>query len=150
MSHTRHDDDTAGTPDHNRRADTMACPCGATIAGEAATVEQCGCTAERRALDELAEAGITADPVTTALLAARIVRGETTAGELARILSKGTPAGEEKARLDYLRKELRAERLSWGDVAELQSLAGHIEPGDVELLEAAGVPEFPDGPCGHS
>lgn len=49
-----------------------------------------------------------------------------------------------KQRLEYLRGELRAERISYGELAELQSLAGHIEPGDVELLEAAGVPEFPE------
>src|SRR4030095_2848305 len=44
-------------------------------------------------------------------------------------------------RLEYLRGELRAERISWGELAELQSLAGHIAPDDVELLEAAGEPE---------
>lgn len=49
-----------------------------------------------------------------------------------------------KSRLEYLRGQLRAECLSWAEVAELQSLAEHIEPGDVELLEAAGVPEFED------
>jgi len=45
---------------------------------------------------------------------------------------------------DYLRLrgELRAERLSWSELAELQSLADQIDPSDVELLEAAGVPEF--------
>lgn len=47
-----------------------------------------------------------------------------------------------KKRLEYLRGELRAERISYGELAELQSLVGHINPGDVELLEAAGVPEF--------
>jgi hypothetical protein len=46
-----------------------------------------------------------------------------------------------KERLEYLRGELRAERISYGELAELQGLAQHIEPGDVELLEAAGVPE---------
>lgn len=46
-----------------------------------------------------------------------------------------------KARLEYLRQELRAERLSYGDIAELQSLVRHIDKGDVELLEAAGVAE---------
>jgi len=45
-------------------------------------------------------------------------------------------------RLEYLRTELRNERISYGELAELQSLAQYIEPGDVELLEAAGVPEF--------
>ena len=44
-------------------------------------------------------------------------------------------------RLEYLRGQLRAERISYGELAELQSLASEIDPGDVELLEAAGVPE---------
>lgn len=51
-----------------------------------------------------------------------------------------------KQRLEELRVELRAERISYGELAELQSLADLIEPGDVELLEAAGVPEFLDEP----
>jgi hypothetical protein len=46
-----------------------------------------------------------------------------------------------QARLEYLRGEIRAERISYGEIAELQSLAEHIAPGDVELLEWAGVPE---------
>lgn len=46
-----------------------------------------------------------------------------------------------KARLEYLRRELRGERISYGELAELADLKDHIEPGDVELLEAAGVPE---------
>ncbi len=33
------------------------------------------------------------------------------------------------------------ERISYGELAELQSLKDFIKPGDVELLEAAGVPE---------
>lgn len=49
-----------------------------------------------------------------------------------------------RERLEYLRSELRAERISYLELAELQDLAEHIEPGDAELLEAAGVPEFPD------
>lgn len=44
-------------------------------------------------------------------------------------------------RLEYLRAEIRAERISYGELAELQDLADHIDPGDVELLEWAGVPE---------
>lgn len=47
-----------------------------------------------------------------------------------------------KIRLEYLRNELRAERISYGELHELQSLASHIDPSDVELLEAAGVEEF--------
>jgi len=49
--------------------------------------------------------------------------------------------GEVKKRLEYLRKELRAERISYGELAELQSLSKFIDPSDVELLEAAGVSE---------
>lgn len=44
-------------------------------------------------------------------------------------------------RLEYLRTELRAERISYVEIAELQALAPHIDPDDVELLEAAGVAE---------
>lgn len=46
-----------------------------------------------------------------------------------------------KNRLEYLRHELRAERISYGELAELQGLAEYISDNDVELLEAAGVPE---------
>lgn len=47
-----------------------------------------------------------------------------------------------KKRLEYLRQELRQERISYGELIELQSLKDHIDLNDVELLEAAGVPEF--------
>lgn len=53
-------------------------------------------------------------------------------------------ADEIKQRLEYLRGEIRAERISYEEIAELQDLAPHIDPGDVELLEWAGVPEFPE------
>jgi hypothetical protein len=46
-----------------------------------------------------------------------------------------------KTRLEYLRREIKAERISTGEVLELQSLAEHIEQDDVLLLEWAGVPE---------
>jgi len=49
-----------------------------------------------------------------------------------------------KDRLEYLRGEIEAERISYGEIFELQSLVKHIEPGDVVLLEWAGVPEFPE------
>lgn len=45
-------------------------------------------------------------------------------------------------RLEYLRSQIRAECISYGEIAELESMAGHIEPGDVELLQWANVPEF--------
>ena len=46
-----------------------------------------------------------------------------------------------KERLEYLRKELRKERISYGELAELQNLREHIDNLDVELLQAAGVSE---------
>lgn len=46
-----------------------------------------------------------------------------------------------KERLEELRTVLRNECISYGELAELQSLAGAIDPDDVELLEPAGVSE---------
>lgn len=46
-----------------------------------------------------------------------------------------------KKRLEYLRGEIEAERISYGEIAELQGLVKFIEPGDVLLQEWAGVPE---------
>lgn len=68
-------------------------------------------------------------------------------GVLKRTITMNTQ--EIKARLEYLRGELRAERISYEELAELQSLAPHIEEGDVELLEAAGVPELPEDDTEH-
>lgn len=42
------------------------------------------------------------------------------------------------ARLEYLRWGLRNGTISYSELYELQSLAEYIDPGDVELLEAAG------------
>lgn len=46
-----------------------------------------------------------------------------------------------KERLEYLREQIRKENISYGEIAELQGLAKHIESNDVELLEWAGVKE---------
>ena len=46
-------------------------------------------------------------------------------------------------RLAYLRREIQAERISYMEIAELESLTEHIDPDDVLLLEWAGVPETP-------
>ena len=46
-----------------------------------------------------------------------------------------------KRRLAYLRREIEAERISYGEIAELQELAEHIDPSDVLLLQWADVPE---------
>jgi transposase-like protein len=44
-------------------------------------------------------------------------------------------------RLEYLRSKIEAESISYGEIAELQSLADHIDQSDTVLLEWAGVPE---------
>ena len=46
-----------------------------------------------------------------------------------------------KQRLEYLRSQIRNVSISYGEIAELQNLAEHIDAGDVELLEWAGVEE---------
>ena len=48
-----------------------------------------------------------------------------------------------ECRLEYLRGEIEAERISYSGIAELEDLAEHIDPGDILLLEWAGVPEIP-------
>lgn len=53
-----------------------------------------------------------------------------------------TPTKEITARLKYLKGEIQAERISYGEIAELVRLKDYIDRGDVELLEWAGVPEF--------
>lgn len=46
-----------------------------------------------------------------------------------------------KQRLEYLREQIKRENISYEEISELQSLKEHIEKGDVQLLEWAGVPE---------
>lgn len=46
-------------------------------------------------------------------------------------------------RLEYLREQIRAERISMGELLELHDMAELIDDDDTELLEWAGVPEFP-------
>lgn len=47
-----------------------------------------------------------------------------------------------KSRLEYLRGEIKAERISMDEIVELQSMAEHIAPDDVLLRGWAGLPEF--------
>lgn len=44
-------------------------------------------------------------------------------------------------RLEELRFELRSERISYGELVELGSLSEYIHEDDIELREAAGIPE---------
>jgi hypothetical protein len=50
-------------------------------------------------------------------------------------------ADEARERLEELRAVIQDEHISYGELAELQGMIEFIEPGDVELLEWAGVPE---------
>ena len=47
-----------------------------------------------------------------------------------------------RQRLEYIRGEIIAERISNGEIAELESLAAYIDPADTLLLEWAGVEEW--------
>ena len=49
-----------------------------------------------------------------------------------------------KKRLEAIRKSIQNENVSYGELAELQNLSQYIDPSDVELREAAGMPEFDD------
>ena len=49
-------------------------------------------------------------------------------------------------RLEYLRGEILAERISYVEIAELQDLAEHIPEDDMLLREWAGIPENPESP----
>lgn len=57
----------------------------------------------------------------------------------------GDKEWQDKQTLKYIREQLRNENMSYEELAELQDLADSIDAGDVELLEAAGVPEFSEG-----
>jgi hypothetical protein len=72
--------------------------------------------------------------------------GDEYASQAAREALQTALASTPKARLEYLRTQIDAECISQGELIELQGLAEHIEPGDVQLLEWAGVPEFPEEP----
>lgn len=47
-----------------------------------------------------------------------------------------------KERLEEIRVELDNESISYGELVELEELTEYIEEGDIQLLQAAGVPEF--------
>jgi hypothetical protein len=40
-----------------------------------------------------------------------------------------------KERLEYLRQEIENERISYGEIIELNSLKNYIDPNDIELLQ---------------
>ena len=46
-----------------------------------------------------------------------------------------------KARLEYFRREIQAEGISYGEILELQLLAEYIDKDDVLLLHWAGIGE---------
>jgi len=64
--------------------------------------------------------------------------------QIARQFAAKIEASRIPQRLEYLRSQIQAERISYAEIAELQDLAKHIAKDDVELLQWAGVPEFPE------
>lgn len=63
--------------------------------------------------------------------------------EAAGVITPCVGHDKETERLEEIREELNNESISFGEIVELQELSEFIEEGDVQLLEAAGVPEFP-------
>jgi predicted HTH domain antitoxin len=51
------------------------------------------------------------------------------------------PDAETRERLEYLRSQIEAERISMSEIAELADLADYIASDDVVLREWAGIPE---------
>jgi hypothetical protein len=51
---------------------------------------------------------------------------------------------DQKDDIEDIRRALREERVSWGELIVLQDYGeeGVIEPGDLEMLEAAGISEW--------
>ena len=49
---------------------------------------------------------------------------------------------EAKQRIEEIRVEILAERVSYDEIAELESLAEYIDESDVLMLQWAGIPEF--------
>ena len=52
-----------------------------------------------------------------------------------------------KQRLEYLRKEIQKECISYGEIVELQSLSKYIDKNDTLLLEWASVEEIAPPYC---
>jgi hypothetical protein len=63
--------------------------------------------------------------------------------EVAGIITPCVGHDKETERLEEIREEINNESVSYGEIVELQELSEFIEEGDVQLLEAASVPEFP-------
>lgn len=76
----------------------------------------------------LMQSAIASDPTLGGLLTDPIVTPDGVSGTI-------------PERLESLRAAIEAESISYGEIAELQDLAEHIDPSDVLLLEWAGVPE---------
>lgn len=51
-------------------------------------------------------------------------------------------------RLEQIRKSIKAENISYGEIVELQNLKAYIEPDDIELLQWAGEKEPVICECG--
>lgn len=68
------------------------------------------------------------------------MKQECTEGE-PRIIVKNMTTKQIKSRLEHIRKQIKAECVSYGELVELRNLSKHIDKGDILLLEWAGVEE---------
>lgn len=67
--------------------------------------------------------------------------GERVSAETGERMSRAETEQFYRSHLECLRSQLNAECISYDELHELQSLVEYIDEGDVQLLEAAGVPE---------
>lgn len=51
--------------------------------------------------------------------------------------------GLAKIRIEEIRRAIRNENVSYGEIVELESLKKYIDKGDIELLQWAGITEIP-------
>jgi hypothetical protein len=58
------------------------------------------------------------------------------------MIQKLDKKGQAEKRLIELKRAIENENISYGEIAELQSLAKYIDKNDVLLLEWAGICEF--------
>ena len=81
------------------------------------------------------------------LIALQTGYGSDSYEDIAKALSAytSTTLSREQMRLESLRVAINAECISYAELIELQGMTEHINSGDVQLLEWAGVSEFEDG-----
>jgi hypothetical protein len=80
----------------------------------------------------------------SALAEAERIAGRTGRGQALKLRRGVDNLRAVRRRLEELRQVIKDECISYGEIADLTDLARYIDPDDVQLLEWAGVPEFPE------